>query len=54
MIYIQRKDGETGQLETVDQFEKRSEAKQALRDYRVSDKTSSYYTSSRACKDWKE
>ncbi len=54
MIYIQRKCNITGELETVDQFETRKEAKDSLKDYRLSDKTASYYTSQRACKDWND
>jgi len=51
MIYIQRKD-ENG-LETVDEFETRKEAREMLREYQMSDRSASYYTSSRACKAWK-
>lgn len=50
MIYIQRKD--QYYLETVDQFETFREAKEALREYRISDPYTTYYTSQRACKDW--
>ena len=51
MIYIQRKDGK--QLETVDEFETRKEAREMLKEYRISDNTADYYISSRPCKDWK-
>lgn len=49
--YIQRKDG--NQLETVDEFTSRKEAREMLREYRMSDTSAHYYISSRACKDWK-
>lgn len=52
MIYIQRKDGKD--LETVDQFETRKEAKLMLIEYRLSEYTAYYYLSSRACKAWRE
>jgi hypothetical protein len=52
MIYIQRKD-QNG-LETVDEFKTRKEACEMLKDYQLSDRSASYYTSSRACKAWKE
>ena len=52
MIYIQRK--ECRQLETVDQFETRKEAREMLKEYRMSDPSASYYLSSRPCKDWKD
>ena len=51
MIYIQRKIGKD--LETVDEFDKRKEARMALQEYRLSDKSADYYTSTRACKHWK-
>lgn len=51
MIYIQRKDGKD--LETVDQFETRKEARLMLTEYRLSDNSAYYYTSSRACKHWR-
>lgn len=51
MIYIQRKDSR--QLETVDQFETRKEARAMLAEYRTSDTAAAYYLSSRACKGWK-
>lgn len=52
MHYIQRKDGK--QLETVDEFETYKEAKEMLKEYRLSDDSGHYYISSRACKDWRE
>lgn len=52
MKYIQRK--ENRQLETVDQFESRKEAREMLKEYRLSDPSASYYISSRPCKDWKD
>jgi hypothetical protein len=50
MIYIQRKDA--NQLETVDSFTTRKEAKEVLYEYRLSDTSAYYYLSSRACKGW--
>jgi len=52
MIYIQRKDHDTRQLETVDEFNSRKEASEALKEYRQSDTSAHYYISSRPCKDW--
>lgn len=52
MKYIQRKCSYTKQLETVDQFETRKEAKEMLKEYRLSDNQAEYYISQRACKDW--
>ncbi len=54
MIYIQRKDNENGQLETVDEFESRNEAKKMLTEYRMSDPLARFYMSMRACKDWRD
>lgn len=53
MIYIQRKCLQFKELETVDQFETYEEAKAMLKEYRASDKYGHYYTSQRACRDWK-
>lgn len=52
MYYIQRKDDKD--LETVDQFETRKEAKAMLTEYRISDSSAEYYISSRACKAWRD
>ena len=52
MKYIQRK--ESNQLETVDEFETNKEARMMLTEYQLSDQYTSYYISSRACKDWHE
>jgi len=52
MIYIQRKDSYG--LETVDELETRKEAREMLKEYQLSDKSASYYLSSRACKAWSE
>lgn len=49
-IYIQRKDGRN--LETVNEFDSRKEAREMLKEYRMSDCTGEFYLSSRACKDW--
>jgi hypothetical protein len=48
--YIQRKDSD--QLETVDEFDTRKEARAMLAEYRLSDPFASYYLSSRPCKGW--
>jgi hypothetical protein len=50
--YIQRKDGK--QLETVDGFQTRKEAREMLAEYRLADPSAEYYLSSRACKAWRE
>ena len=52
MTYIQRRDNSTRQLETVDEFETRREARAMLTEYRMSDPSGSYYLSSRPCKEW--
>lgn len=52
MFYIQR-NGQ-GQLETVDEFETRKEARAMLYEYQLADPSADYYISSRACRDWKE
>lgn len=54
MKYIQRKDNDTKQLETVDEFETMKEARAMLKEYRLADTGAHYYISSRACKDWRE
>jgi hypothetical protein len=50
MIYIQRKD--SNGLETVDEFQTRTEARAMLREYRTSDPSAHYYISTRACRSW--
>ncbi len=50
--YIQRKD-ENG-LETVDEFETYTEAREMVKEYRMSDPYANYYISQRACKDWND
>jgi hypothetical protein len=52
MTYIQRRG--QGYLETVDEFESYKEARQMVREYRLSDSSANYYLSSRACKAWRE
>ena len=52
MTYIQRKDNR--QLETVDEFTTRKEARAMLAEYRMSDPSAHYYLSSRPCKDWRD
>jgi hypothetical protein len=49
--YIQRKDGK--QLETVDEFATRKEARAMAWEYRYSDPSAQYYVSTRPCKNWK-
>ena len=51
MYYIQRKDNQG--LETVDEFETSKEAREMVKEYRLSDPYASYYISSRCCKAWK-
>jgi hypothetical protein len=51
MIYIQRRDAFG--LETVDQFATSKEARAMLAEYRMSDPSAHYYTSSRPCKNWR-
>jgi len=48
--YIQRRD--SNQLETVDEFDTRKEARAMLAEYQVADPFASYYLSSRPCKGW--
>jgi len=50
MYYIQRKDSYN--LETVDEFTTRSEAREILQEYRIADPSAYYYLSSRCCKEW--
>lgn len=52
MIYIQRRD--QWQLETVDEFTTRKEARAMLIEYRISDPSAAYYLSQRPCKHWKD
>jgi hypothetical protein len=52
MIYIQRKEGRD--LETVDEFPTMKEARAMLIEYRISDPSAHYYTSTRPCNNWKE
>lgn len=51
MNYIQRKGD--GYLETVDSFDNRKEAREALQEYRLADPYALYYISQRPCNDWK-
>jgi len=50
MVYVQRKD--SNYLETVDEFETMKEAREMLKEYRMSDPYGYFYLSQRACKDW--
>ena len=52
MIYVQRKDYQFKQLETVDQFETRKEALATVKEYRIADTSARYYLSQRPCKEW--
>lgn len=49
--YIQRKQG--SDVETVDEFDTRKEARDMLKEYCLSDPYADYYISSRACKHWR-
>ena len=49
MIYIQRR---SSTLETVDEFETRKEALAMLKEYRLADRSATYYLSTRPCKAW--
>lgn len=51
MTYIQRKDSYG--LETVDEFDTLSEARAMCSEYQLSDPYAEYYTSSRACVEWR-
>jgi hypothetical protein len=51
-LYIQRKDGRD--VETVDEFETRKEARAMLEEYQLADRSAVYYLSSRPCKAWRE
>lgn len=48
--YIQRRG--KGHLETVDQFDTRTEARAMLTEYRLSDPTAQFYLSRRPCAAW--
>ena len=54
MYYIQRQDKQTKQLETVDEFTTRKEARLMCYEYILSDQVAEYYISTRSCKAWKE
>ena len=54
MYYIQRQDIQTKQLETVDEFTTRKEARLMYGEYILSDQAADYYISTRSCKAWKE
>ena len=54
MFYINRYDNQTKQLETVDEFTTRKEARLMCYEYILSDQAAEYYISTRPCKDWKE
>ena len=50
MKYIQRKDNNG--IETVDEFETMTEAREMVKEYQLSDTSATYYVSQRPCKDW--
>lgn len=50
MKYINRKEGKD--IETVDQFDTRKEARDMVREYQLSDPSAYYYISSRSTKEW--
>ena len=52
MKYINMKTP-NNEIETVDEFATYKEAKQMLKEYRLSDNYNSYYLSQRCCKGWK-
>ena len=54
MYYIQRQDIQTKQLETVDEFTTRKEARLMCYEYILSDQAADYYISTRSCSDWRE
>ena len=49
MIYTQRK---SSALETVDEFETRKEAIAMLKEYQQTDRSATYYLSTRPCQAW--
>lgn len=51
MTYIQRKSG--NQIETVDEFTTKKEAKEMLIEYIISDQSAMFYLSTRPCKHWR-
>ena len=51
MKYIQRRGD--GYLETIDQFETSREAREMLKEYRMSDTSAHFYISQRCCKQWR-
>ena len=52
MYYIQRHDTQTKQLETVDEFTTRKEARVMLYEYSLSDLYAGYYISTKPCMAW--
>ena len=52
--YIQRKDLDGLELETVDEFETKKEAREMLYEYQLSDSYGNYYISTRPCNNWEE
>jgi len=53
MTFINMKNPNNSDLETVDEFKTYSEARKMLKEYRLSDGYNSYYLSQRSCKGWK-
>ena len=52
MRYIQRRGN--GYLETVDEFTTHREAREMLKEYRLSDPSAYFYISQRSCADWRK
>jgi hypothetical protein len=51
MTYINRTGD--GHRETVDEFDTLKEAREMLKEYRMADRSSHHYLSTRCCADWK-
>ena len=51
-VYINRKG--QGQVETVDEFDTRKEARAMLAEYRMADPSAHHYLSSRPCEGWND
>jgi len=54
MFYIQRRSINHNYLETVDEFDSRTEASKMLHEYQLSDYSAHYYISARCCKAWRD
>ena len=51
--YIQRRES-SKVVETVDEFETRTEARAMVAEYSLADRSARYYVSPRACRDWND